>query len=206
MNQHIIKTYPDAAKVIAKNNDTVALLMTLVGNFSRLPRAFRALIIGSTGANQSDSALVNMLTCIHQKRFYGECIPCMSGQFSTGLSEVEGVEVPALYTTPADAFESLAEEVARYQREIEDGDRDDDDEYEGMVVVVDWDGGDLFTVSDFSYPPIEMVAQEPWRWHCGNPRNIDSAFLDLKGKMSIDDIAPLSSDVARYINPEIKRK
>lgn len=204
MDQHIIKTYPDAAKEIAKNNDTAALLMTLIGNFSKLPNAFQMLIVGSTGANHSDSALVNMLTCIHQKRFYGECIPCMSGQFSTGLSEVEGVPVPALYTTPADAFESQAEEVARYQSEIEEGDRDYDDEYEGMVVVVDWDGGDLFTVSDFSYPSVKMVNQEPWRWHVGDPRKIDSVFFDAIRNQNLEDITHITPDIARYINPDIK--
>lgn len=203
MNLSIIKTYPAAIQEMVKSNDTALVLIEQIGSFENLPVAFQKLLLDTTRGNQSDNAVINMLICVHQKRFYAECVPCASGQFSMGISEVDGVEIPALYATPAEAFESYAEEVTRYRFEIECGERDEDDEYEGFVCIIEWDGGDLISIYDFSYPPLTLTEFSPWRWHAGNPRKIDSVFYQQNGHLNLDKLAPYSTDVARYITPAI---
>ncbi|APD92023.1 hypothetical protein BM525_19260 (plasmid) [Alteromonas mediterranea] len=203
MNLSIIKTFPTAIQEIAKSNDTALVLIEQIGSFENLPVAFQKLLSDTTRGNQSDNAVINMLICVHQKRFYAECVPCASGQFSMGISEVDGVEIPALYATPAEAFESYAEEVTRYRFEIECGERDEDDEYEGSVCIIAWDGGDLVSIYDFSYPPLALAESSPWRWHAGNPRKIDNVFYQQDGHLNLDKLAPYSTDVARYITPTI---
>ena len=64
--------------------------------------------------------------------FYVEVIECIGG-YSTG-SVCEDVPVPSLKPSLAEAQAEVDEMVSEYQYQIEQGERDADDEYEGFVM------------------------------------------------------------------------
>jgi hypothetical protein len=158
--------YPANVVEIAKHDNTTAYLLEKVGQWSFLPPAFKALIVSACAANLSSEYLNNTLICISNKRFYGEAILAGS-QISLGSSEVDGIPIPSLYMTESEVHEEIASEHQRYMEEIEDGDRDDDDEYEGYGVMVKWDGGD-----DIKFFELDSLVEIPtsnssWKFHCG---------------------------------------
>ncbi|MEG3764919.1 hypothetical protein V5298_00315 [Alteromonas sp. 14N.309.X.WAT.G.H12] len=131
------------------------------------PHAFQLLIINAMSNDGNNTALINVLQCIVQRQFYIECIPCLNGQFAFGSTEIDGEDIPYIHTTPASAFADLAEEKQRYKEEIESGDREPDDEYEGQVAVLKWDGGDNISILEFGPFPSVWIENESWRWHAG---------------------------------------
>jgi hypothetical protein len=74
---------------------------------------------------------------------YADAIDTSCGGMSTGSISVDDESnVPALYVTREEAEADVNGERERYLNEIADGERDDDDEYEGDVYRVYWDGTD----------------------------------------------------------------
>lgn len=73
--------------------------------------------------------------------FYVVGIDCLNGVMSVGCSEdPDGNDMPNLYCKREDAFNEVQEEIDRYTEEIAEGERDEDDEYEGQLLAVKWDG------------------------------------------------------------------
>jgi hypothetical protein len=101
--------------------------------------------------------------------FYAEVVQTQAGQFSMGSSAVtvdgEEVDVPCVYATEDEVMACIQEEQDRYAEEIESGDRDDDDEYEGELMLVKWDGGDNMS---FHCPHTQAECESgDWKWHAG---------------------------------------
>lgn len=53
--------------------------------------------------------------------------------------------IPSLYDTEEEVLEEIDSVNAEYQAQIELGEREDGDEYEGFPIAVLWDGERLFT-------------------------------------------------------------
>ncbi len=94
----------------------------------------------------SEASLQAIDKAISAQIFYVDAIECASGDYSFGSSEVGDVDIPYLYPTPEQPLQEIKEEQARYAQEIKLEERDDDDEYDGVLVAVKWDGGDTVTI------------------------------------------------------------
>lgn len=103
----------------------------------------KALLNGLTG-----DKLLAMQTAIDNNLFWAVGIDTLCGGYSLGnSSDGESESTPCLYATRDEAVAELTEEQDRYAEEIANGDRDDDDdEYEGELVAVHWDGGDTLEI------------------------------------------------------------
>ena len=86
---------------------------------------------------------------------WAELIPTMCG-YSVAICEHEGETVPYLYDFENEVTEEIEEMHDHYQEQIEAGERDDDDEYEGEAHRVSWDGENLFIVDDNDEPFIKI--------------------------------------------------
>ena len=100
--------------------------------------------------------------------FYVEAIACLNGEYSLGCTELlDGTEMPILYPTREEAFKEIQEEIDRYAEEVKVGERDEDDEYEGELLVAKWDGESkmvsLYTETCESSP----VHEGTWRSMAG---------------------------------------
>jgi len=92
-------------------------------------------------AGLSGRELELMKKALKDNLFWAVGIDTLCGGYSLGGSSMQGYEnIPCLYATRDEAQAEIQEEQDRYAEEIADGDRDDDDEYEGELVAVHWDG------------------------------------------------------------------
>lgn len=68
----------------------------------------------------------------------------MCGQYATGsLGDVEDA-IPAL-DVRSEIEACIAENVEEYERQIREGERDEDDEWEGDLMAVRWNGDDTLS-------------------------------------------------------------
>ncbi len=75
---------------------------------------------------------------------FAEVVICMSGQDSTGsLGDVEDA-IPAL-DVRSEIEACIAENVEEYERQVREGERDEDDEWEGDLMAVRWNGDDTLS-------------------------------------------------------------
>ena len=153
--------YPAIVENVAKHDVTTAFLLEDIGQWSFLPRAFQAMIVDACGPNTSAEALNHLLVCIKNKTFYAEAIVCGSGQIALGCTDIDGINLPCVLTTALEAYENVAEGQQLYADDIEEGIRDDDDEYEGEAFIVKWDGGETIAFADMSGNEIP-VSDDKW--------------------------------------------
>jgi hypothetical protein len=85
-------------------------------------------------ALQSESGRDAMVAAIAAGVFYADAVR-VDG-YTIPSTEYHGVNAPLLYATAKEAELEIAEEVARYKDDIDNGDREEDDEYEGGLVKV----------------------------------------------------------------------
>lgn len=103
---------------------------------------FLAMFTGDERA-QAEKALLD-------GQLWADVIPCANGQYATGsmsmenvpaeLSELEGA--PCLSFNRDEVQKDIDEECSRYEAEIAEGERDEEDEYEGMLMRVVWKSDD----------------------------------------------------------------
>jgi len=108
---------------------------------------------------------------IETETFFVDVVVTSCGQYCMGSSSVdvdgETVDIPNVYVTQEDVQAEIDSEVARYNQDIEDGERDEDDEYEGVLMAMKWDGGTQ--VEFFEVDNLEQVIEVgAWRWHAGH--------------------------------------
>lgn len=95
----------------------------------------------------SGDALSAMQKAIAEKLFWAVGIDTLCGGYSLGnAGDGIGESTPCLYATKEEAAAELKEDQERYAEESAEGDRDDDDEFEGELVAVRWDGGDTLEI------------------------------------------------------------
>lgn len=75
---------------------------------------------------------------------FAEVTVCLNGQFSTGSMGDVSTPIPAL-DLRNDIESEIAENIAEYERQINEGDRDEDDEWEGELMAVRWNGDDTLS-------------------------------------------------------------
>lgn len=72
--------------------------------------------------------------------FYVIATPVFGGTYSVGCMETPAGDVPGLEPTMAAAEDENNSIIAEYRQQIVDGERDDDDEWDGEVMEAHWDG------------------------------------------------------------------
>lgn len=72
--------------------------------------------------------------------FYVIAIPVMCGDYSVGCMETPVGDVPALMATKAEAEAENNDMIKEYRDQVEAGERDEDDEWDGEVMEARWDG------------------------------------------------------------------
>jgi len=91
------------------------------------------------------------------------------GQYCMGSTElnVDGVAtaMPVVYATEADAQAEIDAMQMGYQEDIDAGERDEDDEYEGEVMIMQWDGGDKVIIKALDMSVIDDT--NTWQFHAG---------------------------------------
>jgi hypothetical protein len=88
---------------------------------------------------------------------YTDLVPLMGGGYSVGLgSDSNGNLKPALYDTAKEAQAEIDEINAEYQEQIEAGDRDHGDQYEGELCAVSFDGEHLYLL-DQNFNQVEQI-------------------------------------------------
>lgn len=108
------------------------------------------------------------LDSIHERVFYAEVVVCEFGQYSTGDMGDGQLPVPILFDTIDQAQDSINDMVKSYQQDIDEGHRDNDDEYEGVVMAVKWSTDDtltFFEVDDIACA--EPIANRTVKSCCG---------------------------------------
>ncbi len=81
-----------------------------------------------------------------------EIIPLLSGSYAVSI-EGEGDDAkPCLYDSEGEVLEEIAAMQADYNEQIEAGERDEGDEYEGVCHKADWDGEELILLDEFNEP------------------------------------------------------
>ena len=73
--------------------------------------------------------------------------------------------MPALYATLSEAQEELDDTIRDYKADIKSGERDADDEYEGELLAVRWDGGDTLQFLDPT--SLSEISSSSLRSACG---------------------------------------
>lgn len=126
-------------------------------------------ILEETKATGKQAAITAMETAIESGIFYVEVVHTMFGQYSTGTTTVmvneQAVAIPAIYASDEEVLVEIREEQSRYADEIEEGERDEGDEYEGELMMVKWDGGEMIS---FHCPDTKACHEEgKWMWHAG---------------------------------------
>lgn len=78
---------------------------------------------------------------------FADVTVCAFGQYSTGSIELdeEDVVVPCLHLEAQDAEREIKDMQAIYLSDIEEGERDEDDEYEGQLMRVLWNNDDTLS-------------------------------------------------------------
>jgi len=112
-----------------------------------------------------------MKVAIEQEIFFVEVIVTGIGQYSMGSTsvDVEGKDtpIPCVYATQAEVLAEIKDETQRYESEVQGGERDVEDEYEGQLMAMKWDGGTQ--VSFFDVDDLDAKLDEgAWRWHAGH--------------------------------------
>lgn len=126
-------------------------------------------LIEEAKATNNQSAIAAMKAAVESGEFFVEVIQTQVGQFSMGSTSViigeEEIDIPCVYATDVEVMKDIREQQSRYADEIEDGERDDDDEYEGELMVAKWDGGNMMS---FHSPDTKVLLGEgEWKWHAG---------------------------------------
>lgn len=109
-----------------------------------IPENFKtALLSGLDGQNLAD-----MKAAIDSNTFYAIGIDTLCGGITLGVmdNEENNVILPCLFATESEAQNEIDEEVERFESEIKRGERDADDEFEGVLHLVRWSesGEDLY--------------------------------------------------------------
>tara|TARA_Y100001956_G_scaffold27558_1_gene27344 strand:+ start:4264 stop:4644 length:381 start_codon:yes stop_codon:yes gene_type:complete len=108
---------------------------------------------------------VAMQKAIESGVFYAEVVEDISGGMNPSSFEFNGITGPSLMATYDEALAEYEENVEEIDLQIAQGDRDDDDEWDGFVVKVLWDGGDDIT---FACPHTsEVMRTANWKESCG---------------------------------------
>jgi hypothetical protein len=68
--------------------------------------------------------------------------PILGGSYGVGCMETSIGELPNLMPTKAEAEEENQEMIDIYQEQVDEGERDEDDEWDGEVLEARWDGED----------------------------------------------------------------
>lgn len=74
--------------------------------------------------------------------FFVVATPVMCGRYSVGCMESSVGELPDLYATKEDAEAENNEVAEDYLQDIKDGERDEEDEWDGEVLEARWNGED----------------------------------------------------------------
>lgn len=83
-------------------------------------------------------------TLLRGEVLFAEVVVCMSGQYSTGsLGDVEDA-IPAL-DVRSEIEAVIAENIEDYKQQITEGERDEDDEWEGELMAVRWNSDDTLS-------------------------------------------------------------
>ena len=90
---------------------------------------------------------------------WAEIIPTMCGNAVAMEHERESGTLPALCDTEAEILDELVFMQEHYDHEIEKGERDKGDVYEGYAARVSWDGENLFLIDDDN----EVIERVDWR-------------------------------------------
>lgn len=98
--------------------------------------------------------------------FYVVATPCMCTELNIGSMNDD---LPALYPSFEAANEENQSCVETYLSEIEMEDRDEGDEWDGEVMKVSWDGGDLIQLFEVDAEVSEnnVVLESPYKVLCG---------------------------------------
>lgn len=90
---------------------------------------------------------VEMAQAVLKNVFYVEAIPRQNGTYSIGSRDEK---VPALYATEQEVIDEIAQMQSQYAKDIENGERESDDEWEGelMQVRVNPDESDALDFKD----------------------------------------------------------
>jgi hypothetical protein len=84
-----------------------------------------------------------VIEAIESGNLFAEAIDTIFGGISTGsMSLGEDADVPALSLTKESILADIKDGQENYADQIEEGARDEDDEYEGMLLRVFWDKND----------------------------------------------------------------
>ena len=117
----------------------------------------------------NDTQIAEMKKAIESHHFFIEVTPTMVGQYCMGSTElnVDGVAtaMPVVYATEADAQAEIDAMQMGYQEDIDAGERDEDDEYEGEVMIMQWDGGDKVIIKALDMSVIDDT--NTWQFHAG---------------------------------------
>lgn len=112
---------------------------------------------------------------------------CEKGEFYTvGIPTMGGMSIPSsenypyLLSSKEEAEAELKEELEDHLQMQAEGDYDEDDEYEGILLKVIWDGSENITLLDGS-----AEHKSTWRDFCGMPEPSVIAYSDYE-----DDYGP----------------
>ena len=82
----------------------------------------------------------SMQRAISENRFYVELIPLLGGGYSIGSMTDE---LPHLASTRSEVLAEIEDMKAIYRREIEEGERDEDDEWDGELGIARFNPDDF---------------------------------------------------------------
>lgn len=102
-----------------------------------------------------------MTQAINAKTFYVVATPLVSG-YSIGSMDSN---LPAVYATLDEAIAENKDMTDSYASDIERGDRDEDDYWDGEVVMAHWDGGDNMTLATLCGE--HLITTRAWREMAG---------------------------------------
>jgi len=98
--------------------------------------------IGLSSAQEVDAIHSAMLN----GGFFAEVVVCDNGQFSTGsTSDVFGETVPCLSVDKSEIESEIVQMQQAYLLQIAEGERDEDDEWEGQLMRVVWHEDDTLS-------------------------------------------------------------
>lgn len=120
----------------------------------------------------TESNKAAMLNAIKTGIFFIEGLECINGDVSSGSTEGETddgevVAIPCLFATLSEAEAEHKEMIEEYESQIKNNDRDDDDEWEGEVFRVFWDGGENIEVLNALSGEKAVLQTESWKSMAG---------------------------------------
>jgi hypothetical protein len=96
-------------------------------------------------ANPTDA----MMMAAEHNRFYADATQLLCGDYAiSGTDNDAGQPVAVVYATQAEAEAEIADMQAEYQRQIDAGERDADDEWDAIVVSVTVEEDGRLTLSE----------------------------------------------------------